>query len=267
MQSTVNNILIPIDFSINTEVAITKTLQLFGSYPVHIHLLHIVKSKPTFAVGMANMVKLDALKINMLNEAPSLNVTYESCTGRSIQNKIIAKAKNGFDLIIIGKNNSHPYLQFLTTVNADKLSTVSNVPVLTAKPGALHHNGKTIVVPVKNALSLYKMNILEALCRNSNVRVYLLACNKTAHPDENTTSSLIQIYQWIKSSFHCHVEYASIISKGGGRAILNFAQMINADILLLQAEVETKIYTLNIHIQDIIPSGSKLQIFSICSPQ
>ncbi len=57
MAATFDKILIPVDFSLNTEIAVKKAVELVGSDATVIHLLHVVrpgkKAKNQFNVWVA----------------------------------------------------------------------------------------------------------------------------------------------------------------------------------------------------------------------
>jgi hypothetical protein len=61
----------------------------------------------------------------------------------------------------------------------------------------------------------------------------------------------------------CKVEYA-VLGKGNkARSILKYAEQMNADMILLNAETESRIGWWDRHISDVLPPGSKMQVLAI----
>jgi hypothetical protein len=59
------------------------------------------------------------------------------------------------------------------------------------------------------------------------------------------------------------VEYAALYGSNKAKAILKYAEKVNADMLLVYPEVETKIGWLNTHISDVLPPASKVQVLAV----
>ena len=87
--------------------------------------------------------------------------------------------------------------------------------------------------------------------------------NEEPEVDDHNASALLQVYQWLKTSIHCPVEYAVLQGHNKAKAILAYAEKINADILLVHPETETKIGWLNKQISDVLPPASKMQVLAI----
>jgi len=279
MPFSFKTILVPVDFSINADVAINKALEL-ADESATIHLVHVLDH--TFFNLTASKVRklsrrdswVDPTEADkMLNEwkesiedgFPSIQVSTWLLPSISIQQAIAQKAKEiQADLIVIGKNSNHTWLPFLNTVTPSELAESTGMAVLTVKPGSLHNKIRTIVIPLTNQLTKNKLEVVAALCKKYKMKVYLVTfLNDDPAPQEFSASTLLQVYQWLKNTLHCAVEYAVLHGSNKVKAILCYAESINADILLVHPESETRIGWLNRHISDVLPSQSKVQVLTV----
>ena len=162
MHKYFNSILIPVDLSVNTELAVKKGVELADEGTV-IHLLHIQNH---FASFLPNATKEYFIRNNNLTdegyvdnclvqwkktieESRPVKVCVWNMVASSIQDTIVQKAKQlNVNLIIIGKHSSHSWFPFLNTVNPTHLVQNTGITVLTAKPGSMYNKVKKIVVPV-----------------------------------------------------------------------------------------------------------------------
>jgi len=260
------NILVPVDFSVNTEVAINKTLELIEEGSV-IHLLHVIRpgqsrKKEIYA---DHKRKLNEWKETIEDYHPSIIVELSVAISGSVQNAIKQKAEEiNAGLVVIGQSSTHYWLTVLKTVLPMQLAASTHIPVLTVKPGALHNKPKTVIVPIADEIPDIKINALELLCKKARLNIHLVTFidDKNA-PSEFSASALLQVYQWLKAKLHCPVEYAVMHGPNRAKAILQYAEKNNADILLVYPKKETQLGWWNQHISDVLPADSKVQILAV----
>lgn len=274
MQEFFKTILIPTDLTLNTEVAICKALEIADAEAVHIHLVHVLKPS-LFDMGLSvtgetkEIAQIERKLLEWKNSIeecmPYAEVTYWIIPSSSVYRTIVTKAKElKVNLVVIGKKSSHIWFPFLNTVTPDALARETESAVLTVKPGSLHNKIKKVVVPVTDNVPHQKMNVLAALCKKNNVKIFLVTfINKDNVPEDFSASSLLKVYQWLKTSLHCPVEYAVLHGQNKAKAMLSYAQKNNADILLVHPETETKIGWPGNHIYDVLPPASKVQVLSV----
>jgi hypothetical protein len=132
------------------------------------------------------------------------------------------------------------------------------------KPGSIHNTIRTVVISISGEVTKRKLEIISVICRKFKVKIYLVTFTNggNAQQDQNA-SALLQIYQWLKTSVHCPVEYAVLNRENKAKSILDYAEKINADILLIHPEPESKIGWLNKQISDMIPPASKIQVLTL----
>ena len=188
-----------------------------------------------------------------------------NCLTALFQKKIIEAALDlRPDLIVIGKSTPHARWRFFKTLMPAAVAEATNIPVLTAKPGALHNKLKSVVVPVTERIPESKLKTLESLCAKGNVKIHLVTfVNDKNVPAEFSASTLLQVYQWLKSKLHCPVEYSVIHGTNKAKALLDYAQKNSADLLLVNAKTETRLQWPNVHISDVLTPASKVQVLSV----
>lgn len=266
MLQSFKNILVPVDFTLNTDVAINKTLELIDEESL-IHLLHITRPGHSFKKDSQRGLKKKLLEWKEAIEDyhPLVSVQLSIEISGSIQNAIKQKAeKVGADLIVIGQSSTHYWLPVLKTVLPMRLALSTSIPVLTVKPGSLHNKAKTVIVPIADEMPDIKINALELLCKKSKLNIHLVTFvdGKNVLP-EISASALLQVYQWLKAKLHCPVEYAVMHGPNKAKAILQYAEKNNADILLVYPKKETQLGWWNQHISDVLPADSKVQILAL----
>lgn len=278
MHKYFNSILIPVDLSVNTELAVKKGVELADEGTV-IHLLHIQNH---FASFLPNATKEYFIRNNNLTdegyvdnclvqwkktieESRPVKVCVWNMVASSIQDTIVQKAKQlNVNLIIIGKHSSHSWFPFLNTVNPTHLVQNTGITVLTAKPGSMYNKVKKIVVPVSTRSVYDKMEIIIALNRKFKLRLYLATImDKHREPLGFYAASLLDLYKWVKTTVHCPVEYVVLKGNNKAKAILNYAEKIQADGLLLYPDSETKIGWMNSEIGDVLPPSTKVEILTV----
>ena len=269
-------IVVPVDFSINSDIAINKALEMAEEQAV-LHLVHIMdhasfnlpvvklKKSPQPAERTSVGKMLQEWKDSIEDDFPEIEVRTWIVAASSVQQAIADKAKEvQADLIVIGKSSGHSWFPFLNTITSSELSQLTGIAVLTVKPGSLHNKIKTVVVPVTDHLTQNKIEVVSALCKRYKMKVYLVTFVNDNHvPEEFSASSLLQVYQWLKNTLHCSVEYAVLHGSNKARSILNYAEKINADILLVHPKSETRIGWWNRQISDVLPSQSKVQVLTV----
>ena len=275
MSNSFKKILIPVDFTTSTEVAVKKGLELAEDGTV-IHLLHVL-NKPIMLKDVFVRKKTDRFSLQEVDqrmkqwqstiEAFNENVKVETWVAMkcAVQNVIEIKAKQmDADLIIICKKSQHSWLPFLNTVCPNKLVQNIGKPVLTVKPGSIHNKVKTVIIPVSEEIIDYKIEVISTICQKFRVNVHLVTfANSDTSPDEFFAAPLLQLYQWIKSNLHCPVEYNVLYGANRAKALLKYAEKVNADMLLVCPKMETKLSWLNTHISDVLPPASKMQVLAV----
>lgn len=277
MKLRFENILIPVDFSINTDVAIKKAISLSAGSKVSIHFLHVVEPTQATVFSFYQFAKylvsdrisritraqekLECLKHYFLNANKDAEVFLWVVHGLPIEESIIRKATLlDVDMIVLGKNSHHSILPFLNTVVPSKIARKTGIAVFTVKPGAADHAIRTVVVPVGISFPEKKLAVISELRKAFNIHIRLVSFVRN---DRFLPAPLLDAYQFLKENPANNVGYKLLKGKNKGRAILRYCQRINADLLVVYPETETKIGWLNSHMSDALPVQSRTQILAI----
>lgn len=252
-------ILVPVDFSINTEISIAKACAL-ASPDTTIHLMHVREGRGDDHVealtGLAGFIQRQNLSVEM-----------HLVEQARVEASVIETAKRiNADLIVIGKKNHHSFFPFLNTVLSSNIAEGTSCPVLTVKPGSLNKKLETVVMPVTELFPTRKIELLAALGNRATLNIHLLTIlRNNQQPDSHTASALLQAMKSIRSRLQCQVQHSIIHSNNKAAATLRYAEKVGADILLVNPETETTISTwiTKKDIADAVNPGSQLQVLSV----
>jgi nucleotide-binding universal stress UspA family protein len=283
MATAFNRILLPVDFSINTDVAVAKALELSTAGSCTLHLFHVYRIRfrgisrylhhlvTGYSVHEINAgiekanARLSGLKANIEQIRPDINVIKWACFDDAVEKAIAEKAKRlHADMIIVGKYLHHNIFPFLNTVVPSRLASVSGIPVLTTKPGSMNKEIKTIVMPVGNHFPLKKIEALEALRKKSKLEVRLVTFSKDENNPSFSRKSLLNVFRAVKNHLATPVEFEVLYGNNKAMALLKYCHKVNADILIVYPESETRISSwINRHISDLIPADSQMQVLAV----
>ena len=272
-------ILVPEDFSINTEVAINKTLGLATPGITQLYLLLVLPTDLLGNVAAAGLrpgsgesarsaeIKLIRIKRELAETQPVIATEIFIGSAGSVEAGLVSGAADlKPSLIIIGKNNRHSFLPFLNTVTTSSLAEETGCPVLTIKPGAMNRTTGTVVMPISDFYPKRKIDILASLSSRLSLNVHLLTIlSSQQHPDDHSASVLLQSMRSIRSRFKCNVQHSLIHANNKAIATLRYAEQNNADMLLVNPETETTIHNWiqRKDITDMLNPESGLQVLSV----
>ena len=266
-----NKLLIPVDFSLNTTLAIKKAAGLIGSDKAVLHLLHVVNPHRPIA-ALAAKTELEQLGERTKEDYSGLEIRTHILKGYSVQRMIIEWAQTlNPDLIVIGRQNDrdrwtffHPHHWFpFRTISPDVLAQKTNCPVLTAKPGSIDSRTRVIVIPIRDFLPERKLEWGILLARKYRAQIHLLAIR------DNHQNGLPQVflkaYHHLRESLHHPIEFSTAPQNNPARAALNYAELIMADMILVNPATESGLASLtgSRHISDLLARDSKIQVLDI----
>lgn len=265
-----NTILIPVDFSLNTEIAVKKAAGLVGPDKTMLHLVHVLKpgtrAKRQFRLWTVEK-ELRELSETIRADHPALRVKTHVLRGRSVQRLLIdCAAMLKPDLIIIGKQNNRRHWSLLPRISPDAIAKKSNCPVLTIKPGSFETRTKVIVIPIRDFLPERKLEWAVLLAKRYKAQVHLLAIQDHPEPREWALPQVfLKAYHHLREHLHHPIEYSSTGRHSPARAALIYAELIMADMILVNPETESGVagFTGWRHMSDLVGKDSKLQILDL----
>ncbi len=280
MPDLFNNILVPVDFSVNTEVAVKQAIELTDAKGSSIHLLHIVKPKNNWTVIPVRnqpgspldknhrekgiLLKLKEWKQAIEEAIPNSDVNTCVIEG-TVHDTITAAAKQiKPQLIIIGKKNNSRFFSFLSSVYPNELAKSTDCPVLTAMRGSANTKTKIIVIPVRSIIPKRKIELAKIFAEKYRAKIHLVALQNDIGTGDTERKALLETYRILKMQLPNPIEYHVLISNNFPKATLAYAKSIGADVLFVNPRTETKISNLTgKHINDVLASSSKLKILSV----
>jgi nucleotide-binding universal stress UspA family protein len=279
MSSLFKSILIPVDFSANTEAAVNQAIQLACANGSTIHLLHVVKPKAIWELFPINkqfmfkanetyyaekvMSKLQEWKLVIEESILHCKVsTYvaEGAIYSSIQN---AAKEIKPELIIIGKT-SHKWFSLSNSVCPNGLAKTTGCPVLTVMKKTVDTKIKVIVVPVGSFIPRRKIELVIELAKKYRAAIHLVTIPNRIEFEETKGNSFLETYRILKNVLTSSIEHHILKGNNLPKAILEYAQCIGADLILANPGSETRISNFTWkHINDALTISSKLKVLSI----
>ncbi len=274
MEEKFNTILIPVDFTVTTGIAIESAKELLkdkGS----IHLMYVQSySYPALSFSAnrfilwnekkdyrESMTKLLSIKTLIEAERKDMNVTIEIDTKHSIQEGIRqAVQKVKADVVIIGKKIRYRRLPFLSSINADLLARQTGKAVMTVRPGSINGKIKKVLVPLAKSIDEKKLETIRNIVAGRNSTIFLVGFTGKSNQDYKTCrTALEKASQWINDRLNKRVETLTVPSKVKPENIIKYAEKIGADLIVLKTGSECNTGWLNERITDLIPPSSHLR--------
>ena len=270
MAVSFRNILIPVDFSLNTETAVNKAIGLAGMEETVIHLLHVVRpGRKALTRFRAWVVErdLNQWKYKIQEANPNIHVRTDVLRGYSVQQAIIECAVMiNPDLVILGKQHNHRRWFFSRQISPDVVAKKSNCPVLTAKPGSIDSRTRVIVLPIRNFLPERKLEWAVLLAQKYKAQVHLLAIGENAGQKDGLLSNVfLKAYHHLREKLHHPIEYSTATRHHPAKAALSYAELIMADMIVVNPYTESGIsgFTGFRHLSDLLKRDSKIQVLDV----
>lgn len=267
---TLNSILIPVDFSQKTDIAIKKAAGFSKWDETELHLLHVVKAGhgPKHSFKLWEVEKQFFLLQEKIKEQyPEANVKTHILQGHSVQRMILECVRLLRPaLIIIGKADPPGRWSLFTGISPDAIAKKSNCPVLTVKPGSAESRTRVIVLPVCDFVPERKLEWAMLLARMFRAKVHLLAIpNPNAVSEWPLPQVFLRAYDVLRANLHQPVEYCLTDEQDTAKATLNYAEEIMADLILVNPVTEsgTAGITGYRHLSDLLRKDSMIQVLDV----
>ena len=262
MSSLFKSILIPVDFSANTDAAVNQAIELACTNGSTIHLLHVVKPKAIW--GKKTVSRLQEWKFAIEQAISFCKVNTYVAEG-IIYAKIHDAAKEiRPDLIIISKNSNHKWFSLFKSVCPNGLAKTTGYPVLTVMKKTVDTKIKTIVVPVGSFIPSRKIKLVIELAKKHRAAIHLVTIPNKIDFGETKGNSFLETYRILKNVLTSPIEHHILKGNNLPKAILEYAQCIGADLILANPGSETRISNFTgRHINDALTISSKLKVLSI----
>ncbi len=263
------NLLVPIDFTSNTELAAKKAIDLADSEDSVIRLVHILKEKPSQTNGYPEkLVRLRELKLLIEISVPGVFVDIQIIRAKSIEKAIIEIAIETMpDLVIIARRSGKKLFSFRRKISPARLAKKSLCAVLTLKAGSENTKIKSIVVPFRSQIPKRKLDVLAHLAWKKNATIYLVAMTSDLKDfelgDSSVTHTLIETYRLLKEDVNCQIVNKFISGNNVAKSMFRFAESVNADVLIANPDEMSVSSFAGLDISDMLECDSKMQLLTV----
>jgi nucleotide-binding universal stress UspA family protein len=279
IQST-NKILVPIDFSEQSLVALEQSYNLAREYDAEITLLHVIEEHGVLSKFFSHQQN-DDFKHNVQKELDDLASDVEKKSKVKV-NTLIAKGTIyekvaevaeliNATMIVMGTNGDEGKRKRFIGSNALRVVRESTVPVITIK-GKHHRNGcKNIVLPLdlskETREKVTKAIELSKLFNGATIRVVSVLFTTDEFIVNRLTRQLGQVKTFLeKEGVECTAEIVKGIKGEETLAanILEYANRVEGDLIMImtQQEVDFTQYFIGSSAQEII-NHSTIPVLSI----
>jgi len=283
-KSTIKNILVPLDFSDTSEIALTEAIKLAGLFKANVFLIHVVEYLNEFNGYFYSVVPEIQTSIPLLLEfeqtvEKKMEETKEriqkkygikvevTVTSGQVHSEIIRfSEKEKVDLIIMGTHGVSGYKELFMGSNAQRVVTLSDVPVLTIQNEINKTGFKNILIPIDNSLhSREKVNmaLLIADIFGSTIHIIGLPDSEEELDLNKITIKLESVEKIISSD---KLPYKTTIVHGKNLAMdaIKYADENNCDLIVINTGHESKLtgIFLGAFAQQIV-NHSKIPVLSI----
>jgi len=252
-QFQVKKILIPIDFSNASKLALEHAAHLCKAFGSELHLVHIYKTStidvlPNLTATSASLPDYESLKSMVTEELNDIgeqfskqhNIEYNiEVKEGSVSKGIITTAKDcGADLIVMGTHGVSGFEEFFLGSNAYRVVTSASVPVLTVQEKADKMGFENIVLPIDSSQHTRdKVSEVVALAQAFGSKVHIAQLMKE---DDDVAIMNLKVKQVAEHLEHKGISHEITILTEGNIATmtLNFAQTVKADLIAIMTDQE-----------------------------
>lgn len=249
----VNKILIPIDFSTTSKLALEHAAHICKAFKSELHLLHIYKTStidvlPNLTATSATAPNYESLRDTVIEELNEIgkkfsekhNVGYNiEVKEGSVSKGIIASAKSSeADMIVMGTHGVSGFEEFFMGSNAYRVVTSACVPVITVQEKADKMGFKNIVLPLDSSNHTRdKVSQVVAMAKAFGSKVHIAQLTKK---DDNEATLRLKVKQVEEHLDHNGISHETTILTDGTVATmtLNFAQTVKADLIAVMTDQE-----------------------------
>lgn len=143
------------------------------------------------------------------------------------------------DLIVLGTKKRNWIRNFFLASKAKLLIKYIDCDVLSISPASKGKAFKTILVPVGRSVPKQQILIGFDLAKKFAAKIHLIGVNKKEIDfDEKSTAALISSYRFLRDMTNMPIECTRIIGKNLSDAVVRYAEVIDADLILVDEAVE-----------------------------
>ncbi|MBI2270494.1 MAG: universal stress protein [Bacteroidetes bacterium] len=257
MNSTIKKILVPVDFTETSDIASSKAIEIAKHIKADIFLLHVVEFNgyyfsvvpemktivpPIKTIEVEVKKKMDGIRYNIEKKSGVICKVFVS-TGNICDEIIDFSKKKGIDLIVMGTHGASGYKELFIGSNAQRVVTLSNIPVLTMQKNGKTSDFKNILIPIDDSLhSREKINMAMVIAHIFNAKIHLLGL-----PNSKETKALDRFnvkIESVKKIINSEKLSSKITITHGdniAKAALSYSKRNKCDLIVINTGHESKI--------------------------
>ncbi len=258
-------ILVPIDFTKVSDIAIEHALLMGKTILADIHLIHIVENKKQVSEAR---LKLDAMKDRVRVEN-GVEIHTHVRIGNIFED--IDKAATEMDaaLIIMGSHGARG-MQFLTGSRALKIVTESSIPFIVVQERTIRPHGyHRLVVPLDlHKETKQKLSAVRDVAKYFNSKVFLISPNETDEFLKNQLDRNMNYAIDYLTSLDIPVEVEITATKSEGsfvKSLLKYSAAVEADLICIMNFYESSILNVfnSSYEQQVITNDAQIPVLCV----
>jgi nucleotide-binding universal stress UspA family protein len=273
-----NKILIPIDFSETSMLAIEHaafTAQLFKAELV---LLHVVERHwekfsiiaPELRVELPNNMT-DLIEKKLSSVAAEIRAKYgvkSICIASegNIFNEILAISKEHLvSMIVMGTHGTSGFVEFFVGSNTYKVITQAECPVLSVQAHALKLGFQNILLPIDDsAHSRQKVNYAVILAKQFAAKIHIAGLVEDKDEDTQKFEKKLEQIEAYISKCGLTSTRKTLVAPNQARATYDYAKVVNADLIVIMTDQDVNITgrLMGTYAQQVV-NHSKIPVLSI----
>jgi nucleotide-binding universal stress UspA family protein len=272
-------ILIPIDFSETSLIAIEHAAHTAQMFKAELVLLHVVERHWEKFSVIAPEIRVEAPDdfINAIEkrlEETAGNIlsnygvksTCVTSDGNIFSEILSISNEHNVELVVMGTHGTSGVVEFFAGSNTYKVVTESNCPVISVRAHAKDTGFKNIVLPIDDsAHSRQKVNHAIVLAKHSNATIHLLGLADSEDEEDlkRFEVKLDHIQEYVTK---CGIENTRKTFNGGNQAKVtyDYAKSLDADLIVIMTDQDENITgrLLGTYAQQLV-NHSKIPVMSI----
>jgi nucleotide-binding universal stress UspA family protein len=250
MNKLFNNILVPIDFSDVSELAIEKAIDIGNHFRCNVHLVFVqaqgllIKQPGQLTRSLQGRPADAEAKLYQLQNKftyqlhPGLSM--HACIRRGNRTRTVVEyaLRHHIDLVIIGRTTN----LFPGNYNIREITRRIECPVLSVRRDSPQQGLSNIVLPVCSMLPIRKIMFASYLARKYNSKIHLLAVAGEGEDERaDRNQYLHKAYQLLKDNTNLNIECHTMRGHNIAETTLRFAEKIDADLIVVNPGNESKL--------------------------
>lgn len=266
----IQRILIPVDLSENSLLALDHAGFMAKLFKADIALLHVTEPKGFFSNHTASVTTEIATRLENLATQVKLStggkVEVLTKNGKISRTIVEAAAECKADVVVMGTHGISGFEELFIGSNAYRVVTEAPCPIITVQTHASKMGFKNILLPIDNsAPSREKLRYAVELAQHYSSTIHLLGI-LTVEEDE-LTARFNKMFDQIEGYLTKHdVKFTSelVFGENIAKLTMRYGEKINADLLMIMTEQEENLTGLLLgpYAQQVV-NHSKIPVMSI----